>query len=84
MAFNALFDAARYAAMTYLVTDETRWGNLTPRLPQPFSKQFRDFISYLHVRFSYDGLYPKDTVDETYQTWRAQVSAFIEELAART
>lgn len=82
-AFNRLFDAARYAAMTFLATDETRWGDLPKKLPSPFSTPFRGFIRKLHVQFSYDGNYPKDKTDEAFQEWRDKVSAFIEGLATR-
>lgn len=82
-AFNRLFDAARYAAMTFLATSETRWGELPKKLPAPFNKQFREFIKFLHVQFSYDGTYPKERVDETFQEWRGKVSAFVDALAAR-
>jgi hypothetical protein len=30
-AFNSLFDAARLAAMAFLLTEETRWGVLANR-----------------------------------------------------
>jgi hypothetical protein len=83
-AFNRLFDAARYAAMAFLVTDETRWGDLPKKLPASFSKQFREFVSQLHVQFSYDGNYPKDRVDETFQEWREKASQFIDDLATRS
>ena len=83
LAFDLLFDAARYAAMTYLATDETRWGELPKKLPVPFNKQFRGLISLLHVQFDYQGTYPKDRVDETFQEWRGKVSAFIDALAAK-
>jgi hypothetical protein len=83
LAFDLLFDAARYAAMTFLATDETRWGDLPKKLPSPYSTQFRGFIRKLHVQFSYDGNYPKDKPDEMFQEWRGEVSAFIDALAAR-
>lgn len=83
LAFDLLFDAVRYAAMTFLLLDEqTRWSELPRKLPAPFNKQFREFISYLHVQFKYQGTYPKDRVDETFQEWRGKVSAFIDALAA--
>ncbi len=85
LAFDLLSDAARYAAMTFLLLDDqTRWSELPKKLPDPFNKQFREFISFLHVQFNYQGTYPKDRVDETFQEWRGKVSAFIEELAARS
>jgi hypothetical protein len=83
-AFNTLFDAARYAAMTFLMTDETRWGSLPRKLPSPFNRQFREFIGKLHVEFSYDGKYPQDHADETFREWRAKVSAFIDALEHAT
>jgi hypothetical protein len=36
-AFNALFDAARLAVMAFLLTEETRWGILLNRLPDPLT-----------------------------------------------
>ena len=84
LAFDLLFDAARYGAMTFLATSETRWGELPKRLPSPFNTQFRTFISKLHVQFSYDRNYPKDRPDETFNEWRGKVSAFIDALAARS
>jgi len=83
LAFDLLFDAARYAAMTFLATDETRWGDLPKKLPAPFNTQFREFISFLRVQFNYQGTYPKDRVDEAFQEWRGKVSAFVDALAAR-
>lgn len=78
LAFDWLFNAARYAAMTFLVLDEqTRWSELPKKLPAPFNKQFRELISFLHVQFKYQGTYPKDRVDETFAEWRDKVSAFI-------
>ncbi|MBI4786448.1 MAG: nucleotidyltransferase domain-containing protein [Chloroflexi bacterium] len=85
LAFDLLFDAVRHAAMTFLVLDEqTRWSELPKKLPVPFNKRFREFISFLHVQFNYQGTWPKDRVDETFQDWRGKVSTFIEELAARS
>jgi hypothetical protein len=85
LAFDWLFDAARYAAMTFLAMDEqTRWSELPKKLPAPFNKQFREYISFLHVQFKYQGTYPKDHVDETFQEWRGKVSAFVNALAARS
>ena len=83
-AFDFLFDAARYAAMTFLATDETRWGDLPKKLPSPFNTRFREIVSRLHVQFKYDGTYPKDKPDEAFQEWRDKVSAFIDDLAARS
>ena len=40
-AFNALFHAARLAAMTYLSTEQARWGGLKRSLPQPYRGQFQ-------------------------------------------
>ncbi len=80
-AFNALFDAARSAAMTYLNTEQARWGILRRGLPQPYAEAFRRFIDTLHVRYFYDGEYPRQDVEGEYRRWRDEVSHFIEALA---
>ncbi len=85
LAFDLLFDAARYAAMTFLALDEqTRWSELPRKLPAPFNKQFRELISFLHVQFNYQGTYPRDRADETFREWRVKVSAFIDALEHAT
>ena len=79
-AFDSLFHAARHAAMTFLSTEESRWGELRRMLPAPFVGQFRRFINTLHVRYSYDGNYPRDRVEEEFRRWRAEVAQFIADL----
>jgi len=84
LAFDLLFDAARYAAMTFLAVDnQTRWSELPKKLPAPFNQRFREFISFLHVQFKYQGTYPKDRVYETFQEWRGKVEQFIGDLEAK-
>jgi hypothetical protein len=87
-AFNALFDAVRSAAMTYtfaalstsLNTEQTRWGELRRGLPQRHAEAFRRFIDTLHVRYFYDGEYPRENVEGEYWRWRDEVNHFIEAL----
>lgn len=80
-AFDALFDAARLAAMAYLGTEETCWGRIRRDLPVPFDARFREIINTLHVRYAYEGEYPHDTADETFSQWRQVVARFIADLA---
>lgn len=80
-AFNALFDAARSAVMAYLNTEQTRWGELRRGLPQRHAEVFRRFIDTLHVRYFYDGDYPREDVEAEYRRWRDEVDRFIEALA---
>jgi hypothetical protein len=80
-AFNALFDAARSATMTYLSTEQTRWGELRRGLPQRHAEAFRRFIDILHVHYFYDGEYPREDVEGEYRRWRDEVNRFIEALA---
>ena len=79
-AFNKLFDVARNAAMAYLSSEQTRWGQLRRALPQPFSERFRDIIDTLHISFSYRGEYPADDVDEEFQRYRDIVEQFVDDL----
>jgi len=80
-AFNALFDAARSAVMTYLNTEQTRWGELRRGLPQRQAEVFRRFVDTLHVRYFYDGEYPHEDAEREYWRWRDEVNRFIEALA---
>ena len=79
-AFNKLFDVARNAAMAYLGSEQTRWGQLRRALPQPSSERFREIIDTLHISFSYRGEYPEDDVDEEFQRHRDIVKQFVDDL----
>ncbi len=79
-AFNALFDAARSAAMTYLCVEETRWGELRKALPMPYSEEFRHIVNALHIAYFYHGEYPRQNVEVEFQRWRERVSRFINAL----
>ncbi len=83
-AFDSLFHAARIAAMTYLSTEVARWGLLRKMLPEPYSKQFREFIDVLHIRYFYYGEYPKDRVEEEFSKWYRRVEVFINSLERKT
>lgn len=78
IAFDTLFQATRSAVMIYLITKKSQ-----AKIPASYSKKFREFITMLHLQFGDAGNYPKDRVDDEFMNWRAKVSAFIEELAAR-
>ena len=79
-AFNALFDAARSAAMAYLATEETRWGELRRGLPKPLSGRFREIANVLHIAYFYRGDYPRQDAEGEFRRWRDRVSRFIEAL----
>ena len=78
--FNKLFDVARNAAMAYLNSEQTRWGQLRRALPQPFSERFREIIDTLHINYGYEGNYPLDDVDEEFQRRRDLVEQFVNDL----
>jgi hypothetical protein len=78
-AFNALFDAARLAAMAFLLTEETRWGVLADRLPDPFDQRFRAIIHDLHVAIFYRRELPLD-VEAEFERQRERVRQFIDDL----
>lgn len=84
VAFNGLFDAARNAVMTFLVSENSRWGQLARELPKPFETRFREIISVLHIQYHYQGTYPKETADQEYYKWRATVNQFIDDLERET
>jgi hypothetical protein len=80
-AFNALFDAARLAVMAFLLTEETRWGVLLDRLPDPFDQRFRAIIHDLHVAIFYRRELPLD-IETEFERQKQQVAQFISDLEA--
>ena len=81
-AFNELFHASRLAAMTYLSTEEGRWGQLRRELQQPYQEQFREYIDTLHVDYFYNGNYPVDNVEDEFERYAQEVAQFIRNLEA--
>ncbi len=80
IAYDRLFDAARYAVMAYLNTDNARWGQLRHLLPPPFDQEFRRIINTLHIQYGYDGNYPQNDPDGAFAKWRQEVEQFIQRL----
>lgn len=80
VAFDRLFDASRYAAMAYLHTTNSRWGQLRHALPSPFNEKFRGLINKLHIQYSYDGNYPQADPDGAFAQGRLEVEKFIADL----
>jgi hypothetical protein len=79
-AFDALFHAARIASMTYLPAEAGRWGAMRRELPQPYRSRFDEFISVLHVKYFYNGEYPRDRAEEEFREWYRRVEAYISSL----
>jgi hypothetical protein len=82
-AFDALFHAARIASMVYLSTEVGRWGFIKRELPEPYRTSFSEFISALHVKYFYNGDYPKDRVEEEFREWYRRVEAYINGLESK-
>jgi len=79
-AFDALFHAARIASMVYLSLDISRWGLIKRRLPDPYRNRFEEFIDVLHVKYFYNGDYPKDKPREEFSKWLRRVRRYINDI----
>ena len=77
--FNSLFHAARIAAMSYLATENARWGRIKRRLPQPYRNEFEEFINTLHIDYFYNGNYPAN-YEEEFEKWHKKVEDFVRRL----
>ena len=77
--FNSLFHAARIAAMSYLATENARWGRIKRRLPQPYRNEFEEFINTLHIDYFYNGNYPEN-YEEEFEKWHEKVKNFVRRL----
>ncbi len=79
-AFNSLFHAARIVSMAYLSMGKATWGEVKKGLKFPYKAEFEKFISTLHVKYFYDGNYPKDKIKEEFELWYNKVKDYIENL----
>jgi len=79
-AFDALFHAARIASMVYLSTEISRWGLIKRELPEPYRISFNDFISTLHIKYFYNGEYPRENIEEEFNKWFRRVEEYISKL----
>ena len=79
-AFDALFHAARIASMVYLSTEVGRWGYIRRELPEPYRSSFNEFVSVLHVKYFYNGNYPKERAEEEFRERYMRVEAYIDSL----
>lgn len=79
-AFNGLFHASRLAAMTYLSTEDGRWGRIKRNLPKPYQEEFEEQINTLHIEYFYSGNYPEENVQKEFKRWANKVEKFISRL----
>jgi hypothetical protein len=80
-AFDALFHAARSASTAYLSTEVGRWG-CARKLEEPFRTIFGEFIETLHIKYSYNGDYPKENLEEEFKKWFKRVEEYVSALEA--
>jgi hypothetical protein len=80
-AFDALFHAARSASTAYLSTEVGRWG-CARKLEEPFRTVFGEFIETLHIKYSYNGDYPKENLEEEFKKWLKRVEDYVSALEA--
>lgn len=79
-AFDSLFHAARIASMVYLSTEISRWGLIKRGLPEPYKTNFNEFIDTLHIKYFYNGDYPKDKVEEEFNKWFKKIERYVNDL----
>jgi len=68
-AFDGLFHAARLASMVYLSTEVARWGAIKAQLPHLHKVAFDNFIKTLHLKYFYNGEYPRDRIEGELKRW---------------
>jgi len=49
-------------------------------LPEPYNRRFRVFNDVLHIKYFYNGEYPKDRVVKEFNKWYRMVEEFIKSL----
>lgn len=53
-------------------------------LPKPYNERFMEFINVLHIKYFYDGEYPKDRIEEEFGKCYRRVEEFINSLERET
>lgn len=78
-AFQALFSAARTAAMALLGMTHHRWGEARRQLPPPLRARFSMIIDNCHIRYGYEARFPSqpEEVRALFGRWRGMVADFI-------
>lgn len=84
LAYENLFRAARYAAMTYVAFGRAGEEQSRLMLPPELDEQFHRIIKALHVEFQTEGTSMQNRPDAAFDRWRQVVSEFIEDLEQRT
>jgi len=79
-AFNALFHGARIASMVYLSMEEGGWGKVKRALPPSDRTEFEEYIDVLHVKYFYDGDYPKENIQKEFECWAEKVKDYVKRL----
>jgi len=79
-AFDGLFHAARLASMAYLSTEVARWGAIKAQLPHPHKVALDNFIKTLHIKYFYNGEYPRDKIEGEFKRWLKLIEEYVDEL----
>jgi len=79
-AFDALFHASRIASMVYLSVNVGRWGFIRKELPEQHKTMFNNFINILHVKYFYNGEYPKENLENEFNKWFKKVKEYVSKL----
>jgi len=80
-AFDQLFHCARIASIAYLQTKKTGWKTILRMLPSPHREEFEEMADMLHVKYFYQGKYPKDKVEEEFNKWTMKVKEYAKKLS---
>lgn len=78
-AFDGLFDAARIASMTYLATENTRWGRVRKKLPSDLKMRFDQLIERLHIDYFYLGNYQRE-YEKEFDNWYRSIEEYVKRL----
>ena len=82
-AFDALFHAARIASMVYLSTEVGRWGLTRRELEEPYRTALNNFVEILHIKYFYNGEYPREGLEEEFNKWFKRVEEYILSLESK-
>ena len=81
-AFESIFHASRIALTTFLLKEVKKLGSVEN--DSLYKDKFKEFFRTLHLKYSYNGDYPREKFVEEFNLWLENVEKYVNELESKT
>jgi len=70
--------------MAYPSTEVARWSAIKAQLPHLHKVAFDNFIKALHIKYFYNGEYPRDRIEGEFKRWLKLTEEYVDRLESDT